>query len=208
MALQRSPTPKANRDVGSERYQVALEHFLLAQPHLEARVRLGPVLATSDRQVTPQGIVAAEKFLSSIIDAGCNNGKLQRVKLEAACHYVLNKHAFLRGKWGVKEAAVAISRHLLQVVHVLRTFAEESQKPGHGGVRKYPRTGSLRRRMSDHDHNVIESLAKRLTCTGSSTDSLWDDDGGGEDDGDDGNDGDAQSAASDWPDLFIDEMRA
>ena len=77
----------------------------MQEPAHEIKMKIGPVLATEYRQITPAALLASHVFLKSMITRGCRNCVLELKKVQYALRKYLTKEEnkpFL-GSWDLEE---------------------------------------------------------------------------------------------------------
>ena len=131
---------------------------------------LGGVLVDDARKVTPAMVVALHPLLASMIDKGLTNAATHPSTLEAALNDVVRTPEDHPHMESAALFVALVRDHITKVFGFLRVYKYETDAPlaSNGGrVRRYPKTGNYRRKMSTADHVVVHSLTSRISLDAS-----------------------------------------
>ena len=128
-------------------YKSALVFWLHEHPSVPLPTKLGPIVCSDIRQVTAASFASVQSVVSRLLTSGLRNATMQSWKLHEACRQVLleNPH------WVSAELPMAkqiddMCKHLQCIFRLLRECKFEEAH--FDGIRRHPRTGGFRRRIS------------------------------------------------------------
>ena len=131
----------------------------MQEPAHEIKMKIGPVLATEYRQITPASLLASHVFLKSMITRGCRNCVLELKKVQYALRKYLTKEEnkpFL-GSWDLEECVEKVGCHWQQCMGMLRHLVKEEDGEGMPN-RRFPRSGGFRKNVKSHEWTLIWEL--------------------------------------------------
>ena len=135
----------ANKAVQMDTYANALEAWMTSQPLVNIMVKVGPVLCTDARQVTPGAFQSICPLLKGLIHGGCSNGVLQSMKLREGMLVALMRHKELCGDHPIEDIVAKVCGHVCVVMGLLReTKFEECHQTSIS--RRFPRSGGFRKK--------------------------------------------------------------
>ena len=122
-------------------YNAAVQKWVSSEPHVEVRVKIGAVLCSNVRQVTPCVVRSLDVLLSSLFEHGCTSGCLQETKVRHALAKGL-QHSEQLGSWPMVDALKSLVTHVGCVCSMIRAYVRETIGSGIAGNR-FPQIGGI-----------------------------------------------------------------
>jgi len=151
--------PCANHAFGDEDYEKVLTAWVDSHPCATVESLLGP-LSQNMRGITSSSLVRVCPLLESFIESGCRQCILLPNRLEAAVISLVTKRPSLCKSTVSSRECFLITQHIVCHCKFLRAFARENEAPGKD--RRYPKSGSIRRRLSATDWIVIRRVLSKV----------------------------------------------
>ena len=160
--ITRSRT-KPNLQVTEEQYKDALHALLVAEPPLlDMRSKLGPVLATHVKQVTPGHLVSLQKLWYQLINKGCKQLVLQSNKIKLALFKLVHENSvlILSGTLPVLIPVIVddVKQHIMDCAAIMRALKNE----GMSGARHYNVAAGLKNKMVGVHMQVLGPILQEM----------------------------------------------
>lgn len=159
--------PLANHAMHEADYIDILQSWLQGFPQTSMSNLLGP-LKMKPSEITPESLVRATPLIQKFVSEGASQCIFLVSRLENAVLHVLGKH-----KWASADQsspateAAMITQHLVVTSSMLRTIRREDEQSGKH--RRFPKSSSLRRRMTSSDWAVVRPLLASIVLPGPET---------------------------------------
>ncbi len=158
----------SNKGVAQCVYNAAVEKWVNIPPNVALRTKMGPILASDCRQVTPEMTVIMAPLLEYLFVHGCDNGTLQQSKLRHAMLTCLKTNKPLQGTACINDILRDFEVHTMSILSMLRAYKREMFE---GTVnRSFPKSGGFRKKLSAKDIDVVDSLVSHFTTMEDDTD--------------------------------------
>ena len=156
----------ANHEVSVGDYRQCVGAWLRTPPVVDLRCRVGGKYVSDFRAVTPGMISACSSLLLSLFQIGLRSAVVQPAKFEDAVRAGLSASIALAGKDSPDDVAHWFACHVQHMLTLLRAFSTEDAVANN--LRKWPKSGGYRHKMTVEDHKIMADLIKEVDVVASS----------------------------------------